>query len=503
MALSLPTQVLDTIITRGRAYFRTSFPGFPMGVKQFFGQLARAVGVNIWAAQKTVEELDNDIVPSSQSSDAALSAWAFLLGLPNGAGGFGRLVATPGSGGRAPLTGVQGTTYLDGLVATAEDGSTQIELSGTVAIPGAPPGLGSVLGQFNGITPGTVSNLPIGSVMTWDNPPAGADPTFVLTSALTDGEDIEQNPAVLLRILQRLQTPPRGGVAQDYRNWAEAIASIVGVYVFPRRSGTGTVDVVVVVGGSGQGRVPSPALVAQVQAIVDSLRPVAAERANLMAPYAPNGRGHLARVRVQPNGTINRFDWDSSTASYTVDTYTPGSPAKLKLNILAPADLKAAIDAYKAAPSSAAKPRLQVLSTGSVINPGIGCVDYADAGGKTELTLDTLPSTWTPPTAGDTVYAYGPVVATIAAALLNTCDALGPSRVSGFGDQLTPWLDTLSVSKLIAAAEDATDSSGNLLINEVLAAGCTIDGLQLDVEGADATDNPPELLYLSHVAVTP
>lgn len=498
---NLPTKTLDSIVRRGLGLFRSAFPDLPMGTKRFLGRLSRAVSRNIWGLQKSIEDADADIVPSSKSSDDILSSWAELLGLPDGEGGYGRLKPKAASGGASTLTGVLGTVYADGMIATAEDGTTEIRLSGAVTIAGTPPGFGSAPASFVAVTKGTVGNLAVGTVCTWQDPPAGADATFTLTAELADGTDAEDNPSVFGRIVSRLQTPTRGGVAEDYREWLEGVDGVVDVFVYPRRSGTGTVDVVIVGGGSGADRVPTEATRLDADAALKAKRPVAAESVNVVLPTAAAG-GRVVRLRVVPAADKYDFDWVDTGASYTVDAggYAAGPPATLRLNTLAPTSLKTAVDAYKAGTGDA--PRLQVLSTGIVINAPIGVVDYADAGGKTTLTLDTVTEAWTPPSDGDTVYAYGPVVATIAAGVQALANALGPSRVSGYGDDLTPWPDKLTLSGLIGVAEAAIDTDGTKLVDEVIAGGATIDGAAADVQGADNTDDGPELLYLGHVAIT-
>src|SRR6202012_4475915 len=107
--------------------------------------------------------------------------------------------------------------------------------------------------------------------------------------------------------------------------------------------------------------------------------------------------------------------------------------------------LKNAVSTWIASGSPVGKsPRIQVLSAGgSPVNPAVGVVFWADAGGQTTLTLDTLPVGWTAPSAGDQVYAYGPVVAPIAEGILALCDALGPSRASGYADTINTWNATL------------------------------------------------------------
>jgi hypothetical protein len=496
----LPTQPIDAILTRVRAFFRTSFPGFPMGLKKFLGRTSRAVGLSVWQLQKSVEDIDLDIVPSPQSSTDALSAWATLLGLPDGGGGFGRLLPTTASGGKASLTGVIGTTYVDGTIAVAEDGTTQIKISGTVTIPGPGTGYGAVDGTFIAVTAGTVGNLPVGTVCTWQSAPAGSDPTFTLTSALGSGNDAEDNPSVYGRILARLQTPPRGGVAEDFRLWATT-TGIVGVYVYPRRGGTGTVDLVITAGGQGQGRKPSAAQQAEAQAAVDTLRPVGADQANVLLPYMPNGAGHVVRVRVTPSASKYAFDWNDTEYAMNVFTYVPGPPSVLTLTTFAPESLKNAVTSFQAG-ASPKPPRLQVMSAGVVINAPVGVISTADIGGRTALTLEPAPAGWIPPTVGDAVYAYGPVVATIAADIEIYVDSLGPSRISGYGDPLTPWNDTLAISGLIAIAQTAVDTDGTPLVREVPPGFATVDGAAADVQGGDSTPNPPELLYVTHIAIT-
>ena len=234
--MAIPTVSLTDLLRRGLAYFRTSFLGFPLGIKRFLGKTARAVVLNLWGLHKKIEVLDVDIVPSPKSSSDALSAWAFDLGLPDGEGGYGKLKPTAATGGLATLTGVKGTIYADEIVATAEDGTTQIALSGAVTIDGLPSGFGSAEGQFIAVTKGTDGNLPEGTVCTWVAVPAGADPTFTLTASMAGGNPEESNPDVYAQIVARLQTPPKGGVAEDYRLWSQA-AGAGDVYVYPTAVG--------------------------------------------------------------------------------------------------------------------------------------------------------------------------------------------------------------------------------------------------------------------------
>lgn len=498
--MAIPTKTRAQWVTRALANFRTSFEGWPLGTKKFLGRMSRAIGSLGWQLHKAVEDVDRDIVPSAKSSEDALNAWAEELGLPDGDGGYGKLKPVAATGGEADLTGVKGTIYPLGATATAEDGETQVELTGGVTIPGSAPGFGSVAGSFVAVTAGAAGNLPIGTKLTWDSQPAGADAQFELTTALEGGADTESNAAVFARIVSRLQTPPRGGVEEDFRVWAATFDGIR-AWVFPKRSGTGTVDVVITQAGTGSARVPSEAQRAEVDEYIDTKRPANCDGVNVMVPTLA-ATGHDVRVRVVESSSRYAFDWDDDGSTRQVDAggYSGGPPATLRLANLAPASLKAAIDSYVAGTGLA--PRLQVMSTGRVVNDPIRAVAYSDGGGKTTLTLESVPSTWTAPLAGDKVYPYGPVVATIAAGIVALCDSLGPSRSSGFGDALTPWNDTLAISGIIAVAEQAIDTDGTELIQKVPVGYATIDNIAGDVRAGDGNNGAPELLYLRSVAVT-
>lgn len=487
---------------RAIAFTRTSFDGaYPLGPRRFLGRLARALALLLWQLQKSLEDLSKDIVPSSESSTDALSAWAALLGLPDGEGGYGRRKARAASGGVATLTGEKGTFYPAGTTATAEDGTTQIELVDDVTIPGSGSGSGSATGEFVAVEAGSSGNLEVGTVCTWESAPTGADPTFTLTSALDDGEDLEDNPTVYARIVSRLQNPPRGGAAADYRFWA-TVSSVLSVYVYPKRSGTGTVDVVIVEGGSGQGRIPAESVRLEAEATIEDAMPVDVEDVNVLVPNMPNSEGLAVRLRVTSSKSDYDFDFDDGGTAMAVGSYTAGPPAQIVLSGLAPDALKDAIDAYIANPNTVSAPRLQVVSTGVAINEPIRAVAWSDGGGNTTLTLESVPDNWESPTAADKIYAYGPVVATIAAGVVALCDSLGPSNVSGFADPRQPWEDSLTISGIKAVAENAIDTDGTKLIGKVLVGGATIDGAEADVQPDDSTTDGPKMLYLKSVAVT-
>lgn len=506
MAITIPTD--EELSAQVLAYLRTRFPGKATGTESFLGKMARATAMALLGLHKSVLDADNDSSPSQKTSSAALDNFAYLFGLSNGASGYGRKGAIAATGGVALCTGTDGTVYTDGLLLTASDGVTQVALSGTVTIPTSGIPTGSVSANFIGSTAGVVGNLPVDSVLTWNSPPAGSDSTVTLTTALSGGLEQESDADLLNRIYERLQTPPKGGTAPDYRAWNESISGISRCYVYPLRGGLGTVHTVLDTGSSGTDRQPADSVKTEADDYVETVRPVALQGYTSFKPYMP-GNGMTVRLRMVPSASKYNFDWDDTATTYTVNTYTPGSPATLKLSAVAPATLKAAIDAAQGPPdtSQTTGPRLQIAITttdGPVIPVLVRCVDYDNDVSNTTLTLQTtLPTGWIAPTAGDTIYAGGPMCNDIATAVLEYIDSLGPSRASGYADANDPWEDTAAIFRMAQIALDVTDTDNvTRFAKNILSGGVTLDGSATDVEATDDSTNGPELLYARWVLVT-
>jgi hypothetical protein len=490
---------LDDLQSSVLAYFSNRFPGRDLGTESWLGKQARAIAMALLLIQAAVEDADQDSSPGPKTSTAALDAFAVLFGLPSNQGGYGRNGAVAASGGQGPVTGTNSTAFPNGSFLLASDGVTQFALSGGVTIPGIPPGSGSIAGKFVAVTTGRAGNLAANSLLAWVSPPVGADATVMLSSGLTGGLDAESDSALLQRIYDRLQKPPKGGAAVDYRTWAEAGSPAVArAYVYPNRGGLGTVEVVLTSGGSGAGRKPSPAAQTADDAFVLARRPVTVQGYLSLLPAMPAPNGLAIRARLKPSAKKYAFDWDDTGAAYSVNAYAAGPPATLTLNQLAPASLKSAID-------NGALPRLQLEVTGGPTVPLLAQVTaWSDGGGLTTLTLQNpLPQGWIAPSNGDTVWAGGPIVTPIATALLAYVDGLGPSRADGYADPDDPWEDTCAIARLIEIALDVTDSDGitRFASNVSIPNGVTLNGAALDKTGLADIGAAPELLFAKAVVV--
>lgn len=517
----IPIPGYDAVVAQVLAFYRNRFPGRDSHTESFLGKAARAVARSIAYFLISLQSVDQDAVPSTKTSMTALVNMAFAYGLPSNLGGYGANGAVAASGGQAQFTGTNGQPIPDSTQLLASDGVTVLQTSGLQTIPGSPPGTGTVTCAVNAVTAGAAGNLPAGAVLSLPSPPSGINGTATMTSPTTNGIDSESKSNLLARILSRWQNPPKGGAAPDYRTWAESRSGVARAYVYPRRSGTGTVDVVITAGGTGSARRPSAAVQTDVNnyingnalanPAVDGQRPVTSSGTSVLLPNV-SLTGLAIRVRAIVSATKYAFDWALGASSLTVASWS--SPT-LTTNESLPASLTQAVDAYLASPSTVSPPRLQVVSTGLPSSSPVAVPVYVIAynvGAKTLTIRTPLPSAWTPPTAGDPVYPYGnavPIAAqgafasntpVVIGGIQGYVDSLGPSRAGGYANALDVWQDTASFIACGQAALDEPDVDGVRPISRVLSA--TINGAAADVQATDTVASGVQLLTCRSIAVT-
>jgi uncharacterized phage protein gp47/JayE len=76
-------------------------------------------------------------------------------------------------------------------------------------------------------------------------------------------------PELLARVLFDIRMPPMGGAKHDYYRWAMDVPGVKDAYVFTQRRAPNSVDVVIETAGGA----PSPTLLAEVLAYIDTQRP--------------------------------------------------------------------------------------------------------------------------------------------------------------------------------------------------------------------------------------
>lgn len=466
----------EALFSAALGYFRLAFPTQDLSDRSFFGLLARAFARFFSLAQQEILQVDNDAVPAyqqdadgnlrSRCSSDALDAWAFVFGLPSNVPGiYGRKGASISTGGQGTPTGSAGTLVPAGTQAVDSTGQILVQTTAAITLDGPPNTLPVPLVS---VTTGAQANLPAGSLLTWLSPPPGLAATFTLSIALVGAQDRETDVALLARLLRRIQTPPRGGTAADYRAWTEEAVNVstlaqLGVlraFIYPQRSGLGSVDIVPLQAGSGAGRVPGAATLAAILAYVNTKRPVTATVAVLAAVVASTNALRI-RVRIAPSPAKNGeylYDWNDLGFPTTIAAHNVGAKT---ISCAAPAGLKAAVDA-------GAKPRIQLINSTTDAGPlpfQARVLSYV-AGSPDVLTLDVFPSV-APTDLTDYFWAGGGAVDDVAQRLLDYVNGLGPSRQSGFADNYDAWETDVTLARIADVVMETKDSDGTREIFDI------------------------------------
>lgn len=495
--MSVAVLTLAQLRTNTLSAVRARFPGRDTSPESKLGKDADALAGLLWDLHLRVQQADLDATPQAKSTYAALSLWAFTFGLSNGAGGYGPKGAVAATGLTGTATGTNGSVIPNGTQLVAADGSTiYAVVNGPYTIPAA----GSILISFNATTAGKSGNANAADTITFVSPPGGVGASVTIVIGSTNGADQESLADLFNRLLSYLQNPPKAITPSDIRSIAEGVSGISRVYLYPRRYGSGSFDLVVVQAGSGQSRDPGegssstspPTGRLAVLAAINAAKNVAVETARVFRPAFT--AGHVILLRVKPSGVSYNFDWNSSVGGWTVSAYVAGPPAVLTLSAAAPLDFQAAV-------SAGLQPRLQLRTTGLVLPQLVKVTAYNPA--TFACTLAPVSAAFIAPTVGDVVYAGGPIVATIASAVLALVDSLGPSRASSFANPSDVWSDTLYIDQIRRAALDALDADGVTRLVSSFPASPTIDGLAVDLQAADSFFNAPELLFTKFISVTP
>ncbi len=506
MPISVYTE--DEIFNLAVAFFaaKPKLQNAPTTEASLLGGHARSLAQLLGAVLQSVKDCDYDSLPQVQytggvattpTSSQALSDWAVTLGLPSnrGAGVYGRNGQSAATGGQSPPSGAGAVTGTPGLIiptgATLTDAATgrvvvKLRAGFTMPMSGLQPSC-----IFDAVTLGAAGNLPVGTTLRWTSPPPGLTATCALSSALAGGVEVETDIALALRILNRLQNPPKGGTANDWRVWAESAVDaygaplgIVRAYVFPIRRAVGSVSVVPLLAGSGTGRDPGATIAALLVAYLNTKR-IATDTVYVERPSFPADSELTIICRVSPAAGY-AYDWlDSSSTGVAVASVSTNT---IVLSSLTPADLATQITA-------GAKPRVQLKITGQALPTVLratGFVNDSPMGGQATITLESAP-VGTP----TRMFAAGSGVTPIAIALLNSIDAVGPSTQSGFGDPDDLWSDVVSIGALAQVALDTVGTDGRRCARYVPNAGADPSasvGISIAVGGGAAATADVEMV---------
>jgi len=507
MAISLPSE--NEVLEQALSYFRIQFPAEDLSTDSFLGLLARIFAAEITAWNESVLIADNESPPNSKTSSIGLDNWAFVFGVSNGKGGYGRRGEFPASGGTGNVIGITGTTFTNGL--TLIDSTTQIIVTLDANVFLSPAPTTSLVGIFSAVTAGLAGNLPAGSILTWQSPPAGANPTVTLINPLVGGEDIETDAELLDRILFRIRNPPKGGTAADYRVWAEESVNALGVsngidraYVYPLKSGSGSVDIYITQPGSGQARAAIGAMkLAAVQAYINSKRPVTA-KAYVKVPSMRNDRWIGIRFFANLNSPIYNFTWDSQGGYYQPTAYNTGTKVLTITDAPFLSNLRTAITLGKV---SGIFPTIAYSSVNSRELPYI--LTVIDFSGTTLFTvLETSLNGLSLDFTNDRVLPGSPATIPVLTEILTYINQLGPSRASGYADINDIWASDVTIGNLAEIALDVKDASGTSYLFSIPRVG-EPHGILIETPvGITGNDYPtldigsPEIAYIKYGRLT-
>lgn len=179
-----------------------------------------------WIAQQAVPET---------ATDEYLESWASLKNVT-------RKPATQATGS-VTFTGTAGTALPTGTAITRSDGvGAVVTAGGTVGSGGSITVTAQINADPSGLT-GAFGNCAVGTQFALSAPIAGIASSGTAATAFTGGADLETDDSLRARMLQAYRSPPAGGSASDYENWALAAPGVTRVWVVPSAMGPGTVGI--------------------------------------------------------------------------------------------------------------------------------------------------------------------------------------------------------------------------------------------------------------------
>ncbi len=187
---------------------------------------------------------------------------ALKYGLPRKAATFAE--------GRVQLQGTPATVVPEGTVLQNSAGLQYVTVSEAIL-----DGVGFALADIQATTAGEAGNTSDASLFLY-NPLVGVNTAATVQVAPTGGQDVETVEELRARLLQRTQNPPSSGTASDYVRWALEVEGVGKAWCLPAEeyAGPGTVGIVVATSDLG---VVDPAVKADAQAYIDTVRPVGAQ----------------------------------------------------------------------------------------------------------------------------------------------------------------------------------------------------------------------------------
>lgn len=252
---------LPEIRDRIRADIRSRLPDArPEQRRSLLGILADVDAGGLHGVYGFLDYLSREVTP--YTAEDTLTDWARVWGLSqqSAQAATGSITVTGDEGVTVPegreLEGSSGALYTTTGSATITSGNAEVPVEANEA--------------------GTEGNLAAGETLRFVSALAGVDgEATVAGDGLTGGADAETRSRLRERLLERIQEPPHGGAAADYRRWArDAHPDVTREWVSPNEVQEGTVTVRIMTDGATADGIPEASVVTAVQDYIDERCPV-------------------------------------------------------------------------------------------------------------------------------------------------------------------------------------------------------------------------------------
>lgn len=214
-----------------------------------------------------------------------LGLWGRVLGIP--------IKDAASAEGLALFSGNPGAEIETGTIMQSAAG-VQYVATATARATAA----GRITVPARAVQEGSAGNLAAGTALTLVSPlPGIVSKGAAGPDGFWGGVDMEQEEAYRSRLLDRLRRPPRGGAKHDYEAWAREVPGVTRAWCYPLGLGIGTVSLTFVCDDMPD-IIPSPIMVARVQAHIDALRPASVKD---FEAFAPDALSLVVDVRITPD----------------------------------------------------------------------------------------------------------------------------------------------------------------------------------------------------------
>ncbi len=255
--MPFPVPTLTAIRSRIEADFNTRLQGadsrLPRGVLKV---LSFAYGTTCWAIYQFQAWVSRQRLPDT-AEDEELARFAIFGPKPTGSA-----AAT----GTATATGIDGSPIDAGTVLQTLDlvlyvTQADAEISGTVATL-----------TLRAAEPGAAGNLDAGTALQFVSPVSGVNSGAAVVT-MGGGLDSETNDSYRGRLLDHLRSPPQGGTADDWAQWAREVAGVTRAWPFIDWTSVGDIGVLFLFDDRDE-PIPTADDLATMQAYLDRKRPL-------------------------------------------------------------------------------------------------------------------------------------------------------------------------------------------------------------------------------------